>query len=120
MLAERQFLRHCPWLMAQGNALLIARQAIKIRAVKTGECFQSIERAGLLEYFRVKLDGRVRRIAAGAAATRFLAVPRVRRAVAAEKESGIARRGGSHQRDAMLLPFQDRKAIIVGPHAAGG
>ena len=81
----------------------VARQPVEIRAELAGECLQSLQRAGCFERLRVQLDGRMRGEDAGAAAGRFLGVPRVRRAVGAEEEARIAARRGVEQRLAVVL-----------------
>ena len=96
----------------------IARQAVEIRAALGRERLQAIERAGLLERFRVQLDGGVRRENAGAAARRLLRVPRVRRAVGAEEEARIVARRRFDQRPAIVLALEHRQAVVVRPDAA--
>jgi hypothetical protein len=55
---------------------------------------------------------------AGAAAGVLFCVPRVRRAVRAQEEAGIAARGGFDQRDAIGLGLQHRQAVVMRANAA--
>ena len=87
--------------------------------MEAGEGFQSVEFAGLVEGFGVQLDRGVRAVHAGAAASRFLGVAWVRRAVGAEEEARIAAGRRLHQGGAVGLAFQDRQAIVVRVEAAG-
>ena len=98
--------------------LAIARQTVEIRSALGRERLQALQCAGLLERFRVQLDGGVRRENSRAAAGRLLRVPRVRRAVGAEEETSIVARRRFDQRAAIVLALEHRQTVVVRTDAA--
>jgi hypothetical protein len=86
--------------------------------VEAGEAFQLVERAGGVERLGVQLHRRVAGVAARAAGGVLLQVRRMRRAVGAQEEPRVARRGGFDQRQAVRLALEHRQAVVVRPDAA--
>src|SRR6185437_16893963 len=97
---------HLPGLAHQRDGAFVLRQAIERRAEPRGEVLEALERAGLLERAGVELERGVRRVHAGTAAGALLVAARMRRAVGAEEELRITRRGGLDQRLAVLFALE--------------
>jgi hypothetical protein len=100
-------------LALQGHGFGVAWQAIEIRAVETGEGFQLIQRASRFKRFRIQFQRSVGGIAAGATTGGFLARARMRCAVGAEEEFGVAADRRLNQRLPMLFTFKNRQAVVV-------
>src|SRR5439155_1829567 len=64
--------RNSPSRAAQGDVLLVRRQAIETRTVESGEGFEAVERVLLGEDLGINLQGRRCRENPGAAARTFL------------------------------------------------
>src|SRR5665213_2260811 len=88
--AQRALRRHLPVLPSQRDRVGIARQPVEIGALEAREALEPAERAGGVEHFRIELERRGRRIAAGASAGALFRVSRMGRAVGAEEELRIA------------------------------
>lgn len=67
-----------PRFSHERDAIRVAWQAVEFRPVEAGKGLQLVQCAGLLERFGIQLDGRMCRVAAGAAAGRFLGATRMR------------------------------------------
>src|SRR5260221_9930497 len=118
LAAEAQCFWHGPFPAQQRERVLVARQAVEVRAEMAREAFELVERAGLLERRGVELDRGVRAVDAGTAAVRLLGDARVRRTVAAEKKFWVARGCRIHQRFPVLLPLEYRQAVVMRTDAA--
>src|SRR6185437_5545586 len=66
---------HVPVFLLQCNAVLVARQLVKIRAMEAGKGFQFIQRARLFEDFRIELNSCMRSVDPRAAASSFFDGP---------------------------------------------
>src|SRR5690606_28856393 len=84
----------------------------------TGEVFQFIERAGVLEHFRVKFDSSISGVATGATARGFLFILRVGCRISAQEKLGIAAGGRSNQRLLMGVALENWQAIVVRANTA--
>ena len=89
MRAERVFGRNGPRLARERDRIAVARQAVEIGAMKARESLQFVERSRHFESLGVKLECRVRGIAAGAAASALLGIPGMRRRVGAQENLGL-------------------------------
>src|SRR6185437_2928778 len=112
-LAERIARGDLPGLLDEGDPFFVARQVIEIRAEVGRKALQSSQGADGFEDFRIQLDGRGRGEHAGAAASRFLRAARVRRAVCAEKEAGIAAGDDLQKRAPVRFRLEHRQAIVM-------
>ncbi|CAM2144453.1 hypothetical protein PT2222_160049 [Paraburkholderia tropica] len=117
-VAGQHFGGQRPLFAAQRDLLGAARQAVEVRTEEAREAFELVERARVVERFGVELERVQRRVATRAAAGVFLQALRVRRAVGAEEEARVARRGRLDQRHAMRLALEDRQTVIVRTDAA--
>src|ERR1700733_4862185 len=94
-LAEGKTVRNRPGIAQQSDLLVIAAQAVEVRAEFGGKALQTVQSARGLEDFCIGPEGCVRGKDSGAAAGRFLRRACMGGAVGAEKKLGAAaRRGG--------------------------
>src|SRR5690606_10683658 len=117
--AELVFLRQGPVILDQCDAVGIAWQAIKVRAVVAGKAFQALQRAQLLEYFGIEFQCCRRGEAASAAAGGFFRATGVRGGIGAEEELGVAADGHIPQGLLMGVALEDGQAVEVRAHATG-
>ncbi len=90
IVADENRRRDCPRGVRQHDLSDVARQAVEVRTVKTGERLQAIQRSGLIEDVGIQFDRRVRGVEAGAAAGGCLVATRMRSTVGSQKEARIA------------------------------
>src|ERR1044072_517804 len=79
--AEFERLRHDGNFALQRDRVIVAREAVKSRAVNARKSLESVERSSVLERFGVERHCDWRRIAAGAPARGFLGTGCVRRRI---------------------------------------
>src|ERR1700722_9292350 len=118
LFAIGEALGNLPGAFDEPDALLVPRQAVKIRPEFRGKTFQARQGAGGCEDLRVQFDARVAGKNPGAAAGAFLRRARVWCTVCAEEEFGIAAGRGADERAAILLRLQDRQAVVMRTDAA--
>ncbi len=89
IIGKRKMLGYGPVFFLQGNLIGIARQAVEVGAVETGEGLQFIQCLVLVEATRLEFDGQWCREYTGTATTGFLAIASMRCAVGTEEELGV-------------------------------
>src|SRR5471032_2076268 len=85
ILARHEFRWQRPGFATQRHALRRARQTVEVGAVETREAFEPVQRASLVEGFRIELQRVQRRVTTRTAARVLLQPLRMRRAVRAER-----------------------------------